>query len=146
MKAAHFGAAALLLLALGCRPADTSKLSPEREAQLVAEKIRFRAANLSFRFSHDQGTRDAGWENRTASIVVTDSTVLIFKNEKVGVEITPSSRKLYQVSREKERVRVAAGSGQAREVWSFVPPDSAAQWTEAIRAVIKTSHSVANER
>lgn len=146
MSLRHLGHVASVLLAVACQPADTSTLSAARESALAAEHIRFRAANLAFRFSHDAGTRDAGWETRVASIVVTDSTVLIYKNDKVGIEITPSSRKFYEVSREKERVKVAAGSGKSREVWSFVPRDSAPDWTEAIRAVIKASRSVANER
>lgn len=56
--------------------------------------MRFRAANQDFRYTHDAGTRESGWETRVASIVVTDSTVLIYQNEKVGIEIMPSSRRL----------------------------------------------------
>lgn len=145
MKFRHPGLIGLLLL-LACRPLDTSTLSPDREAQLAAERIRFRAANLVFRFSHDAGTAKAGWENRVASIVVTDSTVLIYKNEKVGIEIRPASRKVFEVAREKDRIRVSAGSGKSREIWSFAPPDSAPAWTEAIRAVIRASESAANPK
>ncbi len=128
----------------GCRPADTSHLSPEHENQLTAETIRARAANLVFRYTHDTGTREAGWEERVASIVVTDSTVLVHKNEKVGIEIIPSSRRYYAVARDHDRVRITAGSGKSLEIWSFAPPDSAERWTDVIRAVIKTSHSEAN--
>jgi hypothetical protein len=131
-----FGALALLL---GCRPADTSRLSPERQAQFARETIRHQAPNLTFRYSHDAGTNEAGWEDRVASIVVTDSTVLIYKNDKIGIEITPASRRAYEVHRDHERVRVSGGSGQSRETWSFTPPNDAEAWTAAIRAVIKAS-------
>ena len=59
--------------------------------------------------------------------------------DKVGIEITPASRRVYQVHREAERVRITAGSGRGREVWSFVPPSDAPGWTDAIRAVIRNS-------
>jgi len=130
---------------LACRPADTSHLTPEQESRFAQEGVLFRAANLTFRYTHDAGTRDAGWENRVASIVVTRQSVLIYKNEKVGIEITPTSRRAYQVHREADRVRISAGSGSSREAWSFVPADSAEAWTEAIRAVIKSSKSASNQ-
>ena len=133
------------LLVLGCKPLDTSTLPPGREAQLTAEMIRHRAANLTFRYTHDAGSRDAGWEDRLASIIVTDSTVLIHKNEKVGLEITPSSRRALVVNRDHDRVRITAGSGKSRESWSFIPPDSATSWTDAIRQVIRRSQSATNE-
>lgn len=132
---------ALLVVAalMGCRPADTSHLTPDQEARFAREVVRFRAPNLTFRFTHDAGARDAGWEDRVASIVVTDSTVLIYKNEKVGIEITPASRRDYEVHRDHERVRIGAGTGKSRESWSFVPPTDPEAWTTAIRAVIKQS-------
>jgi hypothetical protein len=135
---------AALLLA-GCADLETSRLEPALASRLERETIRLRAANLTFRYTHDAGTRDAGWEDRRASIVVTDSSVLIHKNAKIGLEITPASRRAYEVSREKDRVRIGAGTGKSRESWSFVPPDSAPAWTEAIRQVIRRSNSVANE-
>jgi hypothetical protein len=140
-------APALLCLALtgpACTPADTSRLAPNVEARLAAETVLHRAANQTFRYTHDAGTRDAGWEDRVASIVVTTRTVLIHKNDRVGIEITPRSRRFYEVSRDGDRVRLNAGSGRSREVWSFVPPDSADAWTRAIRDVIRASNSVAN--
>jgi hypothetical protein len=131
--------------ALGCAPSDTSHLTPEQEARFTQEGILHRGANLTFRYTHDAGSRDAGWENRVASIVVTKQSVLIYKNEKIGIEVTPASRRAYQVHREADRVRITAGSGGSRETWSFTPPDSADAWTEAIRAVIKASKSASNE-
>jgi hypothetical protein len=130
---------ALLVGLAACRPADTSHLSAEQEARFARESVRFRAPNQSFRFTHDAGTRESGWEERIASIVVTDSTVLIYKNEKIGIEITPASRRDYEVHRDGDRVRISAGSGKSRETWSFTPPDNADGWTTAIRAVIKSS-------
>lgn len=124
-------------LLVGCRPADTSRLSAERQAQFARENIRQQGANWTFRYSHDAGTDRAGWEDRVASIVVTDSTVLIYKNEKIGMEITPASRRAYEVHRDHDRVRVTGGSGKSRETWSFTPPGDAEAWTIAIRAVIQ---------
>lgn len=136
--------AGLALALAACAPGDTSRLEPDVESRLAAEGVRFRAANVVFRYTHDVGTRDAGWEDRLGSIVVTGETVLIHKNERIGIEITPRSRRFYEVSREGDRVRINAGSGGARETWSFAPPSDAPGWTEAIRAVIRNSRSVAN--
>lgn len=116
-----------------CQSRDTSRLTPERETALAAEGMLHRAANLTFRYTHD------GWEDRVASIIVTRQTVLIYKNEKIGLEITPASRRAYDAAREADRVRISAGTGKSKEIWSFVPPDSAAAWTESIRAVIKAA-------
>ena len=69
-----------------------------------------------------------------ASIVVTRSSVLIHKNQKVGVEITLGGRRDYDVHRDGQRVRVRAGSGKAAETWSFTPDADAEAWTQDIRA------------
>jgi len=132
------------LLVTACADPDTSHLGADQETAFAAEGIRYRADNLTFRYTHDAGTRDAGWEDRVASIVVTGKTVLIHKNEKVGIEIKPESRRFYEVSRSGDRVRINAGSGQSRESWSFAPPADADGWTKAIRAVIRASDSEAN--
>ncbi|MGE0441338.1 MAG: hypothetical protein AB7L66_04585 [Gemmatimonadales bacterium] len=136
---------AMATLALACAPAETGRLSADQETRFATEGVLFRADNQVFRYTHDAGGREAGWEDRDASIVVTAQSVLIHKNEKVGIEITPSSRRFYEVHREGDRVRINAGSGKSREVWSFVPPDSADAWTRAIRAVIRNSKSTAND-
>ncbi|HEX5577464.1 MAG TPA: hypothetical protein VFX40_03760, partial [Gemmatimonadaceae bacterium] len=75
-------------------------------------------------------------EDRRASIVVTRSSVYIHKNDKVGLELTPRTRRETAVQRSGDRVRVRAGTGRSEEIWSFVPPDDAAGWTADIRAVI----------
>ncbi len=125
---------AWLAIALGaCQSRDTSRLSVERETAMAAEGVVHRAANLTFRYTQD------GWEDRVASIIVTRQRALIYKNDKIGLEIKPSSRRAYDVVREGDRVRISAGTGKSKEIWSFVPPDSAAAWTESIRAVIKAA-------
>jgi len=57
----------------------------------------------------------------------------------VGVEITPDSRRDYEVHRDGQRVRIRAGSGKSAETWSFTPDDDAEAWTQDIRAVIRAS-------
>jgi hypothetical protein len=70
--------------------------------------------------------------------VVTPTTILIHKNAKVGLEITPRTRRDVAVEREGGRVRLRAGRGQSEELWSFVPPDGdAAGWTKDLRAVTR---------
>ena len=138
------GTGALLALALaGCHE-STGALPREREEQLAAQNIRRRAPDLIFRFTRDPGGYQEFREDRPASIVVTDSSVLIHKNEKVGLEITPRSRRYYDVERERERVRIRSGAGRREEIWSFIPPSDPEGWTADIRAVIRGSRSAAN--
>ncbi len=137
---------AVLLLGLslaGCSE-GTSALPRAREEQLASEGIRRRAADLVFRFTRAPAGYQEFREDRAASIVVTDSSVLIHKNEKVGLEITPRSRRYYEVERERERVRIRSGVGRREEVWSFIPPSDPEGWTSDIRAVIRGSRSAAN--
>ncbi|HJQ66225.1 MAG TPA: hypothetical protein VJ816_07610 [Gemmatimonadales bacterium] len=136
-------ARAILALGLGILTCtgDTSRLTPEQETRFAAEGIVHRADNIWFRYTHDAGTRSAGWEDRLGSIVVTRQTVLIHKNQKVGIEITPASRRAYEVARDGNRLRIGAGSGKSREVWSFQPPDDAEGWTRDIRAVIRSART-----
>lgn len=132
-----------ILLAAACNQ-TTSKLSPAAEQKFAAEGIVRRGDDLDFRYTHDAGRRDTRWENRRASIVVTRQSVLIHKNDKVGLDITPGTRRYVDVARDGNRVRIRAGSGRSGEVWSFQPESDAAGWTEAIRAVIRGSRSSAN--
>lgn len=136
--------AAVATMLAGCAAETTNRLSDAVEARFAAEGILFRAADQTFRFTSGTGSDNARWEERMASIVVTPQSLLIHKNDRIGIEITPSSRRFYQVNREGTRIRLAAGSGKSRETWSFEPPDSADAWTVAIRAVIRGSRSVAN--
>lgn len=135
---------AVMALGLLACSADTSRLSPEQERQLASEQILRRADNVTFRYTRDAGAPGSRWEDRIASIIVTQQSVLIHKNEKIGVEITPASRRFYEVQRDGDRVRILAGSGQSRVSWSFIPPDDPDGWAKDVRAVIRASRSVAN--
>ena len=132
-----------MLAVTGCE-STTSKLSAGDEQRFTAEGIVRRADDATFRFTRDYGGRNASWEERRASIVVTKQSLLIHKNEKVGLEVTPLSRRYVDVARDGSRVRIRAGSGRSGEVWSFEPPSDADGWTRDIRAVIKASHSASN--
>lgn len=122
----------------------TSKLSSEQEQRFAAEGNVRRADDADFRFTRDVGRRSTSWEKRRASIVVTSKSLLIHKNEKVGLEVTPSTRRYVDVARDGNRVRIRAGSGQSEEVWSFEPESDAQGWTDAIRSVVRASQSTAN--
>jgi hypothetical protein len=117
---------------------DTSRLTPEQEGRFQQEGIVRRADNVVFRFTRaSEGYRHAEFrENRVASIIVTRETVLIHKNQKVGIEITRRSRR-YEVNRRGTRVLIHAGTGRSSEVWSFEPTDDADGWTRDIRTVIQ---------
>lgn len=140
MSLARSAVAAIVAL-LACS-SDTSRLSPELLHRFENEGLRRRADNVWFRYTHDAGSRSAGWEDRRGSIVVTAQSVLIHKNEKIGIEITPTRRRHYDVARDGMRVRIGAGTGKSREVWSFAPPDDPQGWTADIRAVIRAAQNV----
>jgi hypothetical protein len=127
---------ALVLLAPGCGQ-ETGRLAPGQEQRFAAEGILHRADNLRFRWTEGAGRRGGTWEDRLASIVVTRQSILIHKNEKVGVEVTPGRGRRCEVHRDGERVRISVGSGRSVETWSFVPPDDPDAWTQDIRAVIR---------
>jgi hypothetical protein len=132
----------LCLIALaslfGCS-VGTSELTPEQEARFQAEGMVRRADDLDFRFTRDPGGRTERREERRASIVVTKSSILIHKNEKLGLEITPRTRREVSVERTGDRIRIRSGRGRSEEIWSFVPPDDAPGWTSALRSVIAGS-------
>lgn len=127
----------LLLLTLAGCAEKTGALTREEEQQFVSEGIVRRADDLVFRYTRGSGTREAFWEDRKASIVVTKERVYIHKNQKPGLEITPRTRRFVQVSRNENRVRINAGGGRSNESWSFIPPSDAEGWTSDIRAVLK---------
>ncbi len=135
------GAVALLAAAAAGCSEKTGALTSSQQQRLESEGIVRRADDLEFRYTHDVGRRNAGWEYRKASIIVTKQSVIIHKNEKLGLEITPRTRRFVQVRRDGDRVRITAGGGQSAESWSFVPPDDAAGWAGAIREVIGLSQS-----
>ena len=116
---------------------QTGALTAEQQRRLESEGIVRRADDLTFRYTHDAGRRDAGWEDRRASIIVTKQSVIIHKNAKLGIELTPRTRRFVQVRRDGSRVRISAGGGASAETWSFVPPEDPAGWANDIRAVVK---------
>jgi hypothetical protein len=128
----------ILLAAIGCGE-KTGALTASQQQRLDAEGLVRRADDLMFRYTHDAGRRNAGWEDRKASILVTRQSVIIHKNEKLGLEITPRTRRFVQVRRDGDRLRLSAGGGGSAESWSFVPPDDPAGWADDIRAVLKAS-------
>ncbi len=132
-----FLAAALFGVASGCSERTTATLTHGLEQRFAAEGIVRRAPDQLFRFTSDPGGRDERREDRRASIIVTKSSVYIHKNDKVGLEITPRTRRDVAVSRSGERVRIRGGSGRAEQLWSFEPPGDAAGWTTDIRAVLR---------
>ena len=127
----------------GCRE-RSGTLTPAQRERFAAEGVRRQADDLIFRYTDHPGRRDARWEARLASIVVTGATVLVHKNEKVGVEITPGTRRWAAVERSGSRVRIRVGQGRTEELWSFVPPDDPSGWADDIRAVIRRSDSETN--
>jgi hypothetical protein len=135
-------AAAQLLLSL-CIPAcgdarSTAELPAQLEARVAREGVVRRAADLTFRYTEAPGRRSARWEDRRASIVVTPTTILIHKNAKIGLEITPHTRLDVAIEREGGRVRIRSGRGRSEELWSFMPPDGdAAGWTRDMRVVTR---------
>jgi hypothetical protein len=128
---------------VGCQE-RTGALSPAQEARFAEEAIVRRADDQVFRFTRNPGTRRETREDRLASVMVTRKSVLIHKNQKVGLEITSRSRRFYAVERQGNRIRVRSGLGRNEEIWSFEPPDAAAGWAADIRAVIRVSDSEAN--
>jgi hypothetical protein len=117
----------------------TGALTAEQRKRFESEGIVRRADDLIFRYTHDAGRRDAGWEERRASIIVTKLRVIIHKNQKLGLELTPQTRRYVQVRRDGSRVRISAGAGTSAESWSFVAPDDPAGWAIDIRAVLRSS-------
>lgn len=125
----------LLIALLACVP-GTGALPEALERRLTAEGIAYRADDQVFRYTYySPSTRGTRWEERDASIIVTPVTVLIHKNGKIGLEITPATRKAVEVRRSADRLTIAAGSGQSRVSWSFRPPEDVAGWAAAVRAV-----------
>ncbi|HVF40083.1 MAG TPA: hypothetical protein VM939_09285, partial [Gemmatimonadaceae bacterium] len=113
---------------------------------LAREGIVRRAADLEFRFTKDPGGRGERREDRRASIVVTNQSVLIHKNDRIGLHITPRTRRAVAVERSGSRVRIRWGSGRSEEVWSFDAPDDAAGWTQDMRKVLTPENTANGKR
>jgi hypothetical protein len=131
--------AALAFMALlGCSNlGTTARLPSDLETRLQGEGIVRSANDLIFRYTEAPGRSRSHWENRKASIVVTPATILIHKNAKIGLEITPRTLRAVAIGRDGMRLRLRAGSGRAEELWSFQPPDGDAEgWARDLRAVV----------
>jgi hypothetical protein len=127
-----------LIAILGCGElGTTARLPSDLESRLQQEGILRRAADLTFRYTEAPGRRRSRWEDRRASIVVTPATILIYKNAKIGLEITPRTQRPVAVERSGNRIRVRVGTGRAEELWSFQPPDGdVTAWSRDLRAVV----------
>ena len=130
------GVLALALLLAGCA-ADTGRLPASMEERLAAAGIVHRARNLAFRHSRDTGGYDARWRDVVASIVVTRETVLIHRNEQELLRLSPRTRREVEVRRAAGRIRIRLVGARNSETWSFMPPDSGAEWAAGIRAVLR---------
>lgn len=120
----------------------TGTLPPDLASRFAAESIVRRADDQVFRYTYySRSTRGTRWEDRDASIIITRQSLFIHKNGKVGLDLTPSTRKATDVRREGDRVIISAGSGQSRVSWSFRPPDDADGWARDARAIIGEAQS-----
>ncbi len=127
----------LLLLLAACQ-AGTHTLAADQAQRFQAEGVIRQADDQVFRYTYySRSTRGNRWEDRDASILVTPHSVFIHKNGKVGLDLTPASRKENDVRRDGDRVIISSGSGQSRVSWSFRPPADAPGWTEDIRKVLE---------
>ncbi len=126
------------LLMVGCQR-TTGKISPELQARFEKEGITHRADDLTFRRTKVGDRRDSGWDEKRASIIVTNGSVFLHENGKALVEITPRSTGYYNVRRDRDRISLRAGGGKSALSWSFRPPDDADIWTVDIRSVMKNS-------
>ena len=129
----------LAFLSVGCQ--KTGKLSPELQARFEKEGITHRVDDLTFRRTQVGDKRDSGWDEKRASIIVTNESVFLHVNGKPLVEITPRSTGFYDVHRDHDRLTLRAGGGKSALSWSFRPPAEADKWATDIRAVIKNSKS-----
>jgi hypothetical protein len=129
----------LCVALVACGERSTGTLPADLEARVTREGVVRRAADLTFRYTEAPGRRGTRWEDRRASIVVTPTTLLIYKNAKIGLEITPRTRRDVAVERDGRRIKLRAGQGRAEELWSFEPPDGdVAGWAKDLRAVMQS--------
>ena len=143
MTSVRLALAVATALAPAACEGTTARLSSEQEKRFNAEGVLRRGPNIDFRFTRDPSGRSERWENRRASILVTGSSILIYKNEKTGLEITPRTQREVSVERSGSRIRIRAGRGKSEEVWSFEESEDPVGWTADIRTVIKHSKGAA---
>jgi hypothetical protein len=136
----------LLTTSVGCSNfGTTARLPADWDQRLQREGVLRSANDLTFRYTLAPGRSRSHWEDRRASIVVTPATILIHKNAKIGLEVTPRTLRPVAIERDGSRVRIRAGSGRAEELWSFQPPDGdVVGWTRDLRAVISRNSKPAS--
>ena len=132
-------ACVIMLGLMGCRPGTTARLSNADASRLAAEGIVRRGDDLSFRYTHGAARSNASWEDRRASIVVTHVSVLVHKNDKIGIDIRPGHADEYAVERSGNRIRIRMGKGRASEIWSFEPLADANGWATDLRGAIRAA-------
>jgi hypothetical protein len=138
---------ALCLTLAGCGAESTATLPADMEARVALEGVVRRAADVTFRYTEAPGRRSARWEDRRASIVVTPATILIHKNAKIGLEVTPRTRREVAVERDGRRVRIRVGQGRSELLWSFEPPDGdVAGWNRDLRAATTRTRGADSSR
>ncbi len=129
-------AAGALLLTAACQR-TTGTLSDEQLQRFEREGIVRRAVDVPFRRTRGIGTADGGWEELTASIIVTTASVAIHRGSTFALEITPRSTGSYELSRDHDRLSLRGGSGKSVVSWSFRPAADATGWAADIRTVIR---------
>ena len=138
---------ALCLTLVACGAESTAALPADMEARVAREGVVRRAADVIFRYTEAPGRRSARWEDRRASIVVTPATILIHKNAKIGLEVTPRTRREVAVERDGRRLRIRAGQGRSEVLWSFEPPDGdVAGWSRDLRAATTGTRAADSSR
>ena len=126
----------LLAFVVACHPLSDG-LPREYARRFAAEGIVREARRQVFRYTYfSQASQRPRWEERDASIIITKRSVFIHKLDKVGLDLTVTSRKVMEVRRNGDRVIVGSGSGQSKVTWSFRPAEDAGGWVTSILAVI----------
>jgi hypothetical protein len=137
----------LCLTLVGCGAESTTTLPANMEARVAREGVVRRAADVTFRYTEAPGRRSTRWEDRRASIVVTPTTILIHKNAKIGLEVTPRTWREVAIERGGRRVRIRAGQGRSEVLWSFEPPDGdVVGWSRDLRAATTRARAVDSSR
>ena len=133
-------AAGLLVALVATAPScsrTTGNLAPSLLSELESEGIVHRQDDVWVRYTHGMGTYRGGWEEHRVSIVVTGARILIHRNERVILEITPRSTGRYAVRRTGDRLSLRAGEGRSARSWSFHPAVDPEAWAKDMRAVIQ---------
>jgi hypothetical protein len=131
-------ALALVVAGLAGCSRSTARLAPEVEERLNAEGIVRRADDILVRRTHGLGTRRSGWEEMTASILVTHRRVFIHDGTRTLADLEGGLGDRCRVNRDHDRVTLRLRGDRAATSWSFHPPEDAPGWTDDVRAVLKS--------